>query len=77
VDSGVLQPVRQVRGNAALRGGHGEAAVAGGDLLVELGQCFLAGAAVDADELASVTGGEDVSSGLPVAVLALLEIFNG
>ncbi len=49
VDGDVLQPVRQVRGHAALRGGDGEAAVAGGDLLRELGQGFLPGGAVDTD----------------------------
>jgi len=38
VEGDVLQPVRQVRGHAARRGGDGDAAVAGGDLLGELGQ---------------------------------------
>ncbi len=54
VDGDVFQPVRQVRGHAALRGGSGEAAVAGGDLLGELGQRFFAGGAVDVDAFAGV-----------------------
>jgi hypothetical protein len=41
VDGDVLQPVRQVRGHAALGGRDGEAAVAGGDLLGELGWASL------------------------------------
>jgi hypothetical protein len=63
VDSDVLQPVRQVCGQAALRGRDGESAVAGSDLLGELGQRLRARAAVDADPLAGVAGGEDVSGG--------------
>jgi hypothetical protein len=38
VDGDALQPVGEERGDAALRGGDEEAAVAGGDLLGELGQ---------------------------------------
>ena len=58
---------------AALGVGGGYAAVAGGDLLGELGQGFLAGGAVDADALAGVACGEDVSGGFPAAVLALVD----
>jgi hypothetical protein len=56
-----------------LRGRGGEAAVAGGHLLGEFGEGFLAGGAVDTDALAGVAGGEDVSGGLPPAVLALVD----
>lgn len=72
VDGDSVEPVRQVRGHAALRGRDREPAVAGGDLLRELGQGLLAGGAVDADALAGVAGGKDVSGGLPAAVLALV-----
>lgn len=73
VDGDGLQPVRRVRADAALRGGNGDSAVAGGDLLGELGQGFLAGGAVDADALASVARGEYVACGFPVAILALVD----
>jgi hypothetical protein len=73
VDGNGLQPVRQVCGQAALSGRDGEAEVAVGDLLGELGEGFLAGGAVDADAAAGVAGGEDVSGGLPAAVLALVD----
>jgi hypothetical protein len=68
VDGDVLQPVPQVGGQAALGSDDGDAAVAGGGLLGELDECFLAGGAVDADALAGVAGGEDVAGGFPAAV---------
>lgn len=73
VDGDVLQPVRQVRAEAALRGRREEAAVTGGDLLGEFGQGFLTGGAVDVDAFAGVAGGEDVSGGFPALVLALVD----
>lgn len=73
VDGDVLQPVRQECREAALGGDDGDAAVAGGGLLGELGQGFLAGGAVDADAFAGVAGGEDVAGGFPAAVLALVD----
>ena len=73
VDGDAVQPVREVGAHGAVRRCDGQAAVAGGDLLGELGEGFLAGGAVDADALAGVAGGEDVSGGFPAAVLALVD----
>lgn len=42
-------------------------------LLGGLGQSSLASGAVDADALACIAGGEDVSGSLPAAVLALVD----
>ncbi|MFK4595506.1 hypothetical protein RKD30_002173 [Streptomyces pristinaespiralis] len=67
VDGDVLQPVRQVSGQAALRRGHGQAKVAGGDLLSQRGQRLLASGGVDGDALARIAGSEDVSGGLSTA----------
>lgn len=73
VHGDVLQPVRQVPGHAAPCGGDGQTAVAGGDLVGELVGGLAAGGGVDPDAFAGVAGGEDVSGGLPVVVLALVD----
>ncbi|GFN06606.1 hypothetical protein Smic_51620 [Streptomyces microflavus] len=73
VDGDAVQPVLQVRADGDVGCRDGQAEVAGGDLLGELGQGLLAGGAVDADALAGVAGGEDVSGGFPAAVLALVD----
>ena len=73
VDGDSVEPVRQIRSHAALRRRDGDTTVAGGDLLRELRQGLPPGGAVDADALAGVAGSEDVSSGFPAAVLALVD----
>lgn len=73
VDGDAAQPVGEVVAEGAVGGGDGEAAVAVGDLLGELVGRVLAGGAVDADAFAGAVGGEDVASGLPAAVLALVD----
>jgi hypothetical protein len=73
VDADVLQPVRQEGSEAALRGDGGETAVAGRDLLGQLGKGLRPCCAVDADAFAGVAGGEGVAGGFPATALSLVD----